>query len=548
MSIIYKITNLANGMVYIGRSNKTLEEAWTSHRYEGGQATPKRLIGQAIKHFGIDQFAYETIEECDATELRARHKHWMAHYSSDTKGYNKKHTGSSFVSHDNVMDMHAKGMSVTEIAQKLGCDERTVVSHIKRNGLNVIANNNNPRKPSTKDAVMQLWSIGLNHFDIAEHLHRKHSYVHTILRNNGVSLQELYERRGLPMPANCRRYDYTQVNAKEQPVEIPDCATTIAHKHDISTATLYDACTGPRTHAKGKMFRRLNEDGEVVPRLYEPVGHAVPTKAICATNPELIQNFPSITAAVVALVGTKDVYVMQQIREAATKGSVYQGMYWTVEKTDNKRRPIYAFSVTDYNVRHTFRNQTEAAITLHVHQNAVSRHLNYPKKYRSVGGFICTWNENLLKEEWEEVVKYVRPANGRCKGSQTKTQHIYLTDINVYNVTYCPTLLDAMAKTKSSVAVIHKCLRGEAKSTKQHFVTDHPITVDEWSVRVSQLNTLCKPVYGVHPVTNHIVTANSITEAAKKVTCANTTISKALRGKTRLAAGYQWYYGVPQTV
>lgn len=549
MGLIYKITNLTNGMVYIGRSNKTMEEAWTAHRYEGNQTNPTRLIGQAIKQFGFNNFACEVIEVCNAEQLRARHKHWISHYQSQGEnGYNKKHSGGNVVHHSEIIEMHTEGMSSKDIANTLKCDERTVVSHIKSEGLSANKGTKNSEKKSNKEAILELWESGENHLDIAETLNLTTNTVRNVLRNHGVTVHDLYDRRGLPLPASCRKYEYAQVDASETAVETPDSSSIIADRHDISKASLYNACTGPRTHVNGKMFRRYDEDGEMIPRLCEPVGHTVPIKCINPDNPELVQEFPSITAAAVALTGVKDICVMQKLRDAASQGRLYYGMYWKTEERKSNRRTIYAFSLTEYEDRHVFKNQTEAAIFLHVHQNAISRHLNYPQKYRSTGGYILSWNANFSREDWEEAIRYARPAHGRCKQSQIKQQQIYITDIAVYNVTYCPTLLDAMTKTQSSVAIIQKCLRGEAKSTHRFFVTNSPITFDDWSLRVASLNDNCKPVYGVNPNTNAVITANSIGEAAQKVSCSRTVISKALRQESQFAAGYQWHYGVPQTV
>lgn len=549
MSIIYKITNLTNGMVYIGRSNKTLEEAWTTHRYEGRQKNPVRLIGQVIKEYGIENFTHEIIEECEADRLRARHKYWMEVYQSQTRGYNKLHEGGNAVNHQAIVEMHENGMTAAEIASALHCDERTVVSHIKIDKPQTTIKEITRRtgRPSSVPVILQMWSDGKTHLEIAEALQLSVHWVQTKLRENDVSIRDIYGRLGLPVPASHRKYEYAQVNANEQPIETKDISKVIAERHHISRASLYDACTGPRMHANGKMFRRFDEEGAMVPRLYEPVGNTVPVKCVNPDNPEMAQDFESITAAVIALVGQKDMSVMSQLRHAAATHILFHGMYWYIEERDNRRRPIYAFSVSDYNVQQVFMTQCEAASFLHIHQNAISRHLNYPQKYHSVGGYILSWNEEFSREEWAEAIKSARPANGRCKSSQTKKQDIYLTNTETYEITYCPTLLDAMAKTQSSITVIHKCLRGEIRAAKQYFVTNVPMTHDEWEMRANAPYGHSKAVYGIHANTKEIITATSIVAAAKQVCVSHRAVSDALRNN-HLCAGYQWYYGTPKTV
>lgn len=549
MGLIYKITNLKNGMVYIGRSSKTLEEAWTAHRYESGQRNPARLIGQAIKEFGIENFTKEIIEECDAAELRKRHKYWMEVYKSQDEGYNKRHKGGTIVFDDDIIEMHNNGMSAAEIAHECGCDERTVVSHIKSIDSSKTIKDITYRtgRPHSKEAILNLWNEGLNHLEIAQQLQKTKTWVRSILCKSGITIEEIYTRCGLPAHPSYHKYEYAQTDAHDALLDSPNHAKSIARKHKISTTALYNACTGPSKKVHNKTFRRINENGEIVPRMCEPVGNVVPVRATYASNPALTQEFPSITAAAVALVGEKNILVMQKIREAAENAHEYQGMYWSAESTENKRRPIYAFSIENYKIQHVFLTQTEAAAVLHVHPNIISRHLNYPQKYHSAGGFICTWNEHFTEKEWSEAVKQTRPANGRCKHSQIKEQNIYLTNINKYEVIHCFTLLDAIEKTQSSVVLIQKCLNGQALHTKNYFVTNYPISVAEWEERIQNLNPNCKPVYGVHPITGDIVVANSIKEAAEKVNCHRSLISKALRGIMHVAAGYQWYYGIPQT-
>ena len=548
MSIIYKITNLTNGMVYIGRSNKTLEEAMTAHRYEGRQTNPRRLIGQAIKEFGINSFKCEVVEECAPDILRARHEYWMETHESKTKGYNKKHHGGNYVDHETVLEMYAEGKTAEEIAVELQCDERTVVNHIKTEKPAITTTEITKRtgRPDSTPTIIQLWNDGYTHVEIASQLHLSNNWVQNKLRKNGITVKELYERLGQPMPESYRKYEYAQVNDDEKPVEFTDKSSVIADRHNISRTSLYDACTGPRTHARGKMFRRFDEDGTMVPRLYEPVGHAVPVKCVNPDNPEIEQNFESITAAVIALVGTKDMNVMCQLRHAASKHLLFHGLYWYIEERDNRRRPVYAFSIDNYEKQEVFMTQGEAARFLHVHQNAISRHLNYPKKYRSAGGYILSWDENFSRAEWAEAVKHARPANTAIKEVLTQKQRIYLTNIDVYEVTYCPTLLDAIEKTESSFMVIKKCLNGEARTAKGYFVTDTPMTYEEWEVKVQIPTGHQKPVYGINVNTNEIITAKSISEAAKKICVKRENVSYAVQ-HNGISAGYRWYYGTPVT-
>lgn len=78
---IYKITNLINGKIYIGK------EKGNNPSYLGSGL----LIQCSIKKYGKENFTKEIIEECeDIIHLNAREKFWILYYNSRDKkiGYN----------------------------------------------------------------------------------------------------------------------------------------------------------------------------------------------------------------------------------------------------------------------------------------------------------------------------------------------------------------------------------------------------------------------------------------------------------------------------
>ena len=80
---IYKITNKINGKAYIGQS-VCLERRFAEHKRRSEQQ-----IDQAIQKYGIENFTFEVIEECNAEELNDREEYWTLHYNSIVpNGYN----------------------------------------------------------------------------------------------------------------------------------------------------------------------------------------------------------------------------------------------------------------------------------------------------------------------------------------------------------------------------------------------------------------------------------------------------------------------------
>ena len=59
--IIYKITNLLDGKIYVGQTKKTLEKRIEQHKHN-----KHSCIGKAIHDFGLENFSYEIIEECSS--------------------------------------------------------------------------------------------------------------------------------------------------------------------------------------------------------------------------------------------------------------------------------------------------------------------------------------------------------------------------------------------------------------------------------------------------------------------------------------------------
>ena len=62
--IVYKITNLINGKVYIGQTVRSLEERYRGHIQRANKGYMGKLY-PAMRKYGIDNFKPEVIEEID---------------------------------------------------------------------------------------------------------------------------------------------------------------------------------------------------------------------------------------------------------------------------------------------------------------------------------------------------------------------------------------------------------------------------------------------------------------------------------------------------
>jgi hypothetical protein len=81
LSVIYKITNLLNGKIYIGKELK-----YNIQYYGSGI-----LIRKAIIKYGQENFRKDIIEECQVDQLNEREKYWIEFLNSRAPvGYNKR--------------------------------------------------------------------------------------------------------------------------------------------------------------------------------------------------------------------------------------------------------------------------------------------------------------------------------------------------------------------------------------------------------------------------------------------------------------------------
>ena len=88
---IYKITNKINGKIYVGQSIN-IQERWNQHKYKAQIPSEKgynSAIHVAFRKYGIDNFIFEVIEECDYLLLDERERYWIRELDSLTpNGYN----------------------------------------------------------------------------------------------------------------------------------------------------------------------------------------------------------------------------------------------------------------------------------------------------------------------------------------------------------------------------------------------------------------------------------------------------------------------------
>lgn len=88
---IYKITNNLNNKSYIGLSIN-VEQRWQRHKSNYDNIDNKeygKALYRAFRKYGIENFTFEIIEECQESDLSNKEIYWISYYDTFSNGYNE---------------------------------------------------------------------------------------------------------------------------------------------------------------------------------------------------------------------------------------------------------------------------------------------------------------------------------------------------------------------------------------------------------------------------------------------------------------------------
>ena len=88
---IYKITNIENQMCYVGQA-VNIADRWKQHikRGIGAEAPTRNKLYPAMLEFGVENFTFEIVEECDKSKLNEREDYWQEFFHAKDFGYSIK--------------------------------------------------------------------------------------------------------------------------------------------------------------------------------------------------------------------------------------------------------------------------------------------------------------------------------------------------------------------------------------------------------------------------------------------------------------------------
>lgn len=138
MGLIYKITNLVNDKVYIGKTIRTLDERKREHLKDYKIEDTK--LYRAMRKYGVDNFVFSIVEDDIPNEQTGYcERKYIKEYNSYYEGYNSTFggEGESSIDEDIIIKLFLEGNNCTTIEKKTNYTRKTISSVLKRNGYEV---------------------------------------------------------------------------------------------------------------------------------------------------------------------------------------------------------------------------------------------------------------------------------------------------------------------------------------------------------------------------------------------------------------------------
>lgn len=149
MAYIYKIINLINQKLYIGKtSHSSIEERFKEHIQDSKkERNEKRPLYDAFNKYGIENFKIEEIEEVENDDLACeREQYWINELKTyigfpNSNGYNATLGGDSRRLYDykELANAYLELGSLIKVSKKYNCSEDTVQTACKENNIKILS-------------------------------------------------------------------------------------------------------------------------------------------------------------------------------------------------------------------------------------------------------------------------------------------------------------------------------------------------------------------------------------------------------------------------
>lgn len=147
MALIYKITNLINQKMYIGKTSISIQKRFKEHIFDSKKEKEKsRPLYRAFNKYGIDNFKIEIIENNLSDEEEClRERFWITYFQTyigfdNCNGYNATFGGDSKHTYDykQISDKYLDLKNQLKTAQYFYCDPETVRKACKEYNISII--------------------------------------------------------------------------------------------------------------------------------------------------------------------------------------------------------------------------------------------------------------------------------------------------------------------------------------------------------------------------------------------------------------------------
>ena len=138
MPYIYKITNLINNKIYIGKTMNSIAHRWREHCNEYNKdRSEHRPLYNAIKKYGVDNFKIEEVEACSIDELNERECYWIEFFGSFKNGYNATTGGDgrAYVDCELVYKLYQEVKNIRKVKELTGHDVETISKILNSYGI-----------------------------------------------------------------------------------------------------------------------------------------------------------------------------------------------------------------------------------------------------------------------------------------------------------------------------------------------------------------------------------------------------------------------------
>jgi len=134
MTGIYKITNSVNNKSYIGQSIN-IEFRWKEHQRiakspNNYSRKNKYPLYQAIRKYGLENFTFEILEECQEEILDEREIYWIQFFDSFENGYNLTLGGGGARTKEYdieaIINFYKKTNNIVTTAKEFACHPTTI--------------------------------------------------------------------------------------------------------------------------------------------------------------------------------------------------------------------------------------------------------------------------------------------------------------------------------------------------------------------------------------------------------------------------------------